>query len=51
MKQPEPSCPTTASSGYPNTPEAQENDLKSDLMKMLKTFKKETNPLNYYKKI
>lgn len=28
------SSPTTASCGYPNTPEEQDSDLKSHLMKM-----------------
>jgi hypothetical protein len=36
-----PSSPTTASPGYPNTSE--EQDLKSHLMKMIETFKEETN--------
>jgi hypothetical protein len=40
----EPSSPTTASSGYPNTPEKQDSDLKSHLMMiMIEDFKKEIN--------
>jgi hypothetical protein len=31
----EPSSPTTVSSGYPNTPEKQDFDLKSHLMTMI----------------
>jgi hypothetical protein len=30
------SYPTTTSAGYPNTTKAQENDLKSNLIKMIK---------------
>jgi hypothetical protein len=37
----EPSTPTTASSGYPNTPEKQDSDLKSYLM--VEDFKKDIN--------
>ena len=37
----EPSSPTTASPGYPNTPEKQDSDLKSHLMKMIEEFKKD----------
>jgi hypothetical protein len=36
----EPSSPTIARPGYPNTPEEQDCDLKSHLMKMLEIFKK-----------
>ena len=32
-----------ASPGYPNTHGTQENDLKSNLMKMIETFKEEMN--------
>ena len=39
----EASYPMTASPGYPNTVEAQENDLKSNLMKMIEAFKGEMN--------
>jgi hypothetical protein len=34
----EPSSPTTASPGYPNTPEKQDSDLKSHLMMMIEDF-------------
>jgi hypothetical protein len=34
----EPSSPTTGCSGYTNTPENQEADLKSYLMKIMKSF-------------
>jgi hypothetical protein len=34
------SSPTTNSSGYPNTPEKQDYDLKSHLMMMVEDFKK-----------
>jgi hypothetical protein len=37
----EPSIPTTASPGYPNTPKKQDLDLKSYLMKVVKDFKKD----------
>ena len=37
------SYPTTASPGYPSTAEAQENDLKSNLIKMIEAFKEEMN--------
>ena len=33
--------PTTSSPGYPNTAEAQENDLKSNLMKMIEDLGEE----------
>ena len=33
----------TASTGYPNTPEEQDYDLKSHLMKMIEAFKEEIN--------
>jgi hypothetical protein len=33
------SSPTTASPGYPNTPEKQDSDLKSHLMMMIEDFK------------
>ena len=39
----EPSSPTTASPGYPNTPEKQDSDLKSHLMMMIEDFKKDIN--------
>jgi len=34
---------TTVSPGYPNTREAQENDFKSNLTKMIQSFKEEIN--------
>jgi hypothetical protein len=39
--QPEPGYPTTASLGSSNTAKAQENDLKSNSMKMIQTSKEE----------
>jgi hypothetical protein len=36
----EPSTPTTASPGYPNTPKKQDSDLKSYLMVLVEDFKK-----------
>jgi hypothetical protein len=39
----EPSSPTTASPGYPNTPEKQDSDLKSHFMMMIEEFKKGIN--------
>ena len=35
------SYPTTASLGYPNTIETQENDLKFSLIKKIEAFKEE----------
>ena len=35
------SYPTTAKSGYPNTTEAQEDDLKFNLIIMIETFKED----------
>ena len=43
------SSPTSASPGYPNTPEKQDSDLKSHLMMMIKDFKKDIN--NFHKEI
>ena len=40
---PEPSCPTTASPEYNNTPENQESALKSYLMKIIESFKEDIN--------
>lgn len=40
---PEPSSPTTASLGYPNMPERHDSNLKSNLMKMVKTFQEDIN--------
>jgi hypothetical protein len=39
----EPSTPTRASSGYPNTPKKQDSDLKSYLMRVVEDFKKGIN--------
>jgi hypothetical protein len=41
----EPISPTTASPGYPNTPENQDADLKSYLMKIIESFKEDINNL------
>ena len=41
--------PTTARPGYPNTPEKQDLDLKSQLMMLTEGFKKDIN--NYLKEI
>ena len=43
MATSEPSSPTTASPGYPNTPKKQELDLKSYLSKLIEGFKKNLN--------
>jgi uncharacterized phage infection (PIP) family protein YhgE len=45
----EPSSPITASPGYTNTPENQEADLKSYLMKIIESFKDINNLLNEVK--
>ena len=37
------SSPTSASPGYPNTPEKQDSDLKSHIMMMIEDFKKDIN--------
>jgi hypothetical protein len=39
----EPRTPTSASPGYPNTPEKQDWDLKSYLMMLVEDFKKGIN--------
>ena len=39
----EPSSPNTGSPEYTNTPENQEADLKSYLMKIIKSFKEDIN--------
>jgi hypothetical protein len=39
----EPSTPTTASTGYPNTSKKQDSDLKSYLMMVVEDFKKKIN--------
>ena len=41
----EPSTPTSASPGYPNTPKKQDSDLKSYLMMLVEDFKKGINNL------
>ena len=43
MAPSEHSYPTTPSPGYPNTTKTQENDLKSNLIKMIEAFKEESN--------
>jgi hypothetical protein len=39
----EPSSPTTASPGFPSTPEKQDMDIKSYLMILIEDFKKNIN--------
>jgi hypothetical protein len=47
----EPSYPDTASPGYPYETEAQEDDLKSNFIKMMESFKEEiNNPLRSARK-
>lgn len=41
MLSPEPSYSSKASIGYPDTAEAQRNDLKYNLTKMIEDFKEE----------
>ena len=43
MIRSEHSYPITANSGYRNTIKVQENDLKSNLIKMIEAFKEEMN--------
>lgn len=43
MTSTEPSCPATTNPGYPNETEAQEEDFKFNLMKLIKAFKKDMN--------
>lgn len=43
------SYPTTASPGYPNTTKTQEDNLTSDLIKMIEAFKDKTNSVKKYK--
>jgi hypothetical protein len=43
MIPPEPNCPSSASAGNSNTAEAQENYLKSNLMKIIVALKEEMN--------
>ena len=46
----EPSSSTTANPGYPNTPEKQDSDLKSNLMMTIEEFKNINNALKKYKR-
>jgi hypothetical protein len=46
----EPSFPTTSNPGYPNTPENQDSDLKSHLIKMIEDLEKDKTPLKKYRK-
>jgi hypothetical protein len=39
----EPSTPTSASPGHPNTPEMQDSDLKSYVMMLVEDIKKDFN--------
>jgi hypothetical protein len=41
MGQLVPIFPTTASPGYPNSPEEQDNDIESHLTKMIEVFQEE----------
>ena len=41
MASSEPSTPTIASPGYPKSPERQDLDLKSYLMRLVENFKKD----------
>jgi hypothetical protein len=43
MAPPEPRYPATTSPGFPNEPEAQDKDLKFNLIKMIEAFKDVTN--------
>jgi hypothetical protein len=43
MVIPEPSYPTEARSGYPNTVISREYDLKSSISKLIEAFEKEVN--------
>ena len=43
MASPEPSHPATTHPGYPNETEAQEEDLKSNLIRTIEAFKEEMN--------
>ena len=49
MASSEPNSSTTASHGYPNTPEKQDLDLKSHRMMLIEQFKKDVN--NSFKEI
>ena len=46
MASPELGYPVTARHEYPNTHHSQENDLKSNLRKMVEDFKEEINNFN-----
>jgi hypothetical protein len=46
----EPSTPTTASPGYPNTPKKQDLDLKSYLMMLVEDFKEGINNSKKYRR-
>lgn len=48
---PETCHPTSTSPGYPNTPEAQENYPKSDVMKIIEVLEDENKSLRKYRKI
>lgn len=43
MEPPKPSYPTIASSKYSNTAKAQENNIRSNLVKMIEALKEEMN--------
>jgi hypothetical protein len=43
LESSEPSSPTTASPGCPNTQKKQDEDLKSHLMMLVEDFKKDIN--------
>ena len=43
MEPPKPSYSITANPGYSNKHEVQEDDLKSNLIKMIEVFKEEMN--------
>ena len=49
MAPSDPSSPTTAGLGYPNTPEKQDYDLKSHLINIIEYFKEGIN--NFLKEI
>ena len=46
----EPSTPTSASPGHPNTPEKQDSDLKSYLMMLVEDIKKGFNNSKKYRR-
>jgi hypothetical protein len=49
MIPPKRSYPTTASPEYPNTTKGQENDLKSNFIKMMENFKEIMKKYRKYK--